>query len=110
MNAEQRDLALKCLAEEGIKLPEQKESQDLILEFLIDPLLRAMEKYHNATNGRADNGLKKKDIISEDDLPKVDGEYFVCRSGFMSTMEFKSNHSEISWMKEIRWWLEPIEN
>lgn len=38
-------------------------------------------------------------------LPLWNGEYFVCRLGFKTVAEFKIGRSEISWLKEIRWYL-----
>ena len=40
-------------------------------------------------------------------LPKKKGEYFVCRFGFKTVSEFKIGISEMSWLKEVRWYLNP---
>ena len=40
-------------------------------------------------------------------LPLKQGEYFVCRLGFRISQEFKIGKSEISWLKEVRWYLNP---
>jgi len=40
-------------------------------------------------------------------LPKQKGEYFVCRLGFRISQEFKIGVSEILWLKEVRWYLNP---
>lgn len=50
-----------------------------------------------------------KVILNKDPLrlPKNDDQYFVCRHGFKSVMDFKKGKSEIAWLKEIRWYLNP---
>lgn len=53
----------------------------------------------------------KKVILNKDPnkLPTEDGQYFVCRHGFKSTMEFKKGKSEIVWLKEIRWYIVQVD-
>jgi hypothetical protein len=46
-------------------------------------------------------------INTIDDLPKVQDDYFVCRSGFRTTFEFIPGKSEMVWKKEVRWYLRP---
>jgi len=54
--------------------------------------------------------LYKKIVINgPDDYPKSDGEYFCCRSGLMSVQKLLANPAHKSYMREIRWYLQPIE-
>ena len=46
-------------------------------------------------------------IADKEDLPHTDGTYFVCRAGFMSVMEFQAGHSDMTWLKEVRWYIFP---
>ena len=52
---------------------------------------------------------KKIFIKSKDDLPKEKGDYFCCRSGFMTVQELTPGLLEKSYQREIRWYLQPIE-
>jgi len=46
-------------------------------------------------------------INSPADWPKEDGTYFCCRSGFMTVIDFKTGLPGESWMREVRWYLQP---
>ena len=52
---------------------------------------------------------KKVFINSPKDYPKEDGEYFCNRSGYMTVQKLLSNPPEKSYMREIRWYLQPID-
>lgn len=47
-------------------------------------------------------------IRSKEDWPKVKGTYFCNRSGFNTVMEMDPDLPEKSFMREIRWYLQPI--
>ena len=51
--------------------------------------------------------FRKVIIKTEADLPKEEGEYFACRSGFKTVQSFK--FTDQFWLKEVRWYLQPIE-
>jgi len=46
-------------------------------------------------------------IRTEEDLPKVEGDYFCNRSGFLSVQHLILTLHK-TYMREIRWYLEPI--
>jgi hypothetical protein len=48
-------------------------------------------------------------INSEADLPTKEGRYFGCRSGIETVFEFKLGLPDESWMREVRWYLQPVE-
>ena len=48
-------------------------------------------------------------VNGPEDLPKEDGTYFCCRNGFLTVQDIKVNLPEKSWLREIRWYLQPIE-
>ena len=48
-------------------------------------------------------------INSKKDLPEIEGAYFVNRSGFLSVLYFKGDFSEMLWLKEVRWYIQPID-
>jgi hypothetical protein len=51
---------------------------------------------------------EKIEIKSEADCPKEEGEYFCNRSGF-NTVQHLMTTLDKSYMREIRWWLKPLE-
>lgn len=53
--------------------------------------------------------LKVVHIKSPADYPKKDGIYFCCRSGFLTVQELLSDPPVKSFMREINWYLQPIE-
>jgi hypothetical protein len=47
-------------------------------------------------------------INGKESLPKVDGKYFVNRSGFLSVMDYGGELSNQMWLKEVRYYLQPL--
>ena len=56
------------------------------------------------------NGQKFELVVlnSPEDLPKTEGTYFGCRLGIRTVLEFTPEKSEISWLKEVQWYIKPI--
>jgi hypothetical protein len=48
-------------------------------------------------------------VRSSKDLPKTKGIYFCCRSGFMTVQEIDPSLPEKSYLREIRWYLQPTD-
>lgn len=44
------------------------------------------------------------------DLPPESGTYFCCRLGFQTSMDYTKCVSDMSWLKEVRWYLCPVKN
>jgi hypothetical protein len=53
---------------------------------------------------------KKVLIKGKADLPKTAGEYFCNRNGFMTVQKLSPNLPEKSFQREIRWYLQPLDN
>jgi len=53
--------------------------------------------------------FKKVYIKTIDDFPKEKGDYFCCRSGFMTVQRLDSSLPAKSYQREIKWYLLPIE-
>jgi hypothetical protein len=51
---------------------------------------------------------KKVIIESEADFPKEEGDYFCCRSGFLSVQHIPTGLPTKSFAREIRWYLIPV--
>lgn len=49
------------------------------------------------------------DIESPNDYPTEEGNYFCNRNGYMSVQKLIPNNGKKSYMREIRYWLKPVE-
>lgn len=49
------------------------------------------------------------DVESPNDYPIEEGNYFCNRNGFMTVQNLIPNSNKKSYMREIRYWLKPVE-
>jgi len=49
-------------------------------------------------------------IKTPTDLPPENGDYFCCRLGFQVVMNYTKGISDVSWLKEVRWYICPVKN